>query len=323
MCPERVARGPERGPSRGLSPALPLALVVVLTAASGASCPQFLRTYAPPTARVLPPTATLADVMHVVNDNSARVQSLYTTDASISVPHSPTLRASLALDRPRRFRLRAETGLTGPEVDLGSNDTLFWFWVRRSQPPALYFCRHDQFQASAARNILPVEPEWLIEALGVTSFDTALPHRGPFSVGLGRLQVETPLGTPQGPLTKVTIVDASQGWVLAQHLYDERNQRLASAMASQHQRDPATGVTLPGRVEIQWPATQFSLTIDLASVRVNQLPANADALWVLPSYPGYNAVDLADPRLGPAPAAPSGPAPPVSMSTRRRPRLGY
>ena len=41
-----------------------------------------------------------------------------------------------------RCGCRRRTALTGPEVDLGSNDELFWFWVRRNEPPAVYFARH-------------------------------------------------------------------------------------------------------------------------------------------------------------------------------------
>ena len=94
---------------------------------------------------------TLGDVVQVVNDNTAKIRSLYTTDATMTVPGAPALRANLAVERPRRLRLRAETAITGAEVDMGSNDELFWFWIRRNPPPTLYHCRHDKFASSAAR----------------------------------------------------------------------------------------------------------------------------------------------------------------------------
>ncbi|MEX2119838.1 MAG: hypothetical protein WD847_09605 [Pirellulales bacterium] len=268
-------------------------LLVLVTSASGASCPQFLNTYTPPAARALPAGPTLSQITAVVNDNSNKVVSLYTDDASISVPRAPTIRASLALDRPLRFRLRGETRLTGPEVDLGSNEELFWFWVRRDPSQAVYHCRHDQFHSSSAAMVLPVEPHWLIEALGLVYFDPALAHQGPFPAGQGRLQILTPLETPRGQMTKVTVIDEARGWVLGQHLYDARNQLVASALAGQHQRDPLSEVTLPSRVEIHWPATQFSMRIELKNVAINQLPRNQDLLWSLPDYQGYTPVDLA------------------------------
>jgi hypothetical protein len=288
-------------------PARALAAVVTLVAASGASCPSLVNCYAPPVVRVLPTAPTLADVMNAVNGNSAKVTSLYTTDASIYVPGAPALRANLALERPRKFRLRADTALTGAEVDLGSNDELFWFWIRRSEPPALYFCRHDQFAASAARRIVPVEPEWLIEALGVTTLDPALRHEGPFPVGQGRLRIVTHLPGPEGGLQRVMIVDAARGWVLEQHLYDARRQPIAHATASGHTREPLSGVTLPRSVKIEWPATQFQMTIELRNVSVNQLVGDPAQLFLLPTYPGYKAVDLGDPNFRP----PLPPGPPV------------
>ena len=91
---------PRGSMSRG---ALTLATLLLVVTASGASCPGFLSPYSPAMPRVLPVTPTLADVISVVNSNSSRIQSLYTTDAEIYVPGLPTTRANIALDRPRRF----------------------------------------------------------------------------------------------------------------------------------------------------------------------------------------------------------------------------
>ena len=292
-APREVCR--ERPPWRSA-----VCLLFTLFSASGASCPQFVRTYGPPLPRVLPPTPTLTDVINVVNNNSARVQSLATEDASISVPFMPSLRAKLYLERPRRFRLLGDTAFTSSEVDLGSNDELFWFWAKRNPQPAIFYCRHDQFEQSLARNLLPVEPQWLIEALGVVTLDPAASYEGPTLVGPQRLRIATWLQTGQGRMLKVTEVDESQGWVVAQYLYNERRQPVASAVASNHGRDPVTGVVLPARIQIETPATdaspQISLRLDLRNVRVNQ-PGLSPQLWAMPNYPGYPPLNLADPAL--------------------------
>lgn len=280
-------------------PRLWLALLLTLFCASGASCPQFVRNYGPPLPRVLPPTPTLTDVINVVNNNSARVQSLATEEATISVPFMPSLRARLYLERPRRFRLFGDTAFSN-EVDLGSNDELFWFWAKRNPQPAIFFCRHDQFEQSLARSLLPVEPQWLIEALGVVTLDPSASYEGPTPVAPGRLRISTWVQTGQGRLLKMTEVDDSQGWVLAQYLYNERQQPVGSATASNHGRDPVTGVVLPARIQIETPATdaspRISLRLDLRNVRVNQasLPPQ---LWTMPNYPGYPPLNLADPAL--------------------------
>lgn len=296
---------------------LALPTLITLFCASGATCPQFVNTYGVSQPRILPPTATVDDVIAAINSNTAKVQSLSTDDASISAPWMPSLRARLFLDRPRRFRLLGETTFFGPEVDLGSNEEIFWFWIKRNPQPAVFYCRHDQFDTSLARNMLPVEPDWVIEALGIVTVDPTGEHSGLAHSGQGRLRFEVPVDTVHGRMTKLIEVDESQGWITAQHLYDSQRRRVTSAVASNHGRDPVSGVALPSRIEIQTQATetspQFTMRVDLRNVRVNQLPANQAQLWTLPSYPGASPINLADPNLrmidprsNPPPAAPAG-----------------
>jgi hypothetical protein len=301
-----------------------LAALVLVTCTSGASCPGFLTAYSPVMPRVLPTTATLADIVSVVNANSGQIQSLYTTDAEIYVPGMPKARANIALDRPHRFRLRADTLLTGAEVDLGSNDELFWFWTRRSPEPTIYYCRHDQFSTSLAERVLPVEPEWLIEALGVAIIDPAGQNSEPVPVGQGRLRIETRLPRPAGELRRIMVIDDARGWVLEQHLYDAAGQHLASAIMSGHHRDPLSNAILPRTVKIVWPLAKFEMTIELNSVQVNQLAGDPQQLWSMPNYgPTTKPINLADPNLRLAVPEPPPPAtypePTEAQKTTRAP----
>jgi hypothetical protein len=270
-----------------------------LFALSGASCPQFLQQYTNPLPRVLPPSPTLEQVIEVVNRNNGQIQSFYSDHASLSGPGFPSLRANVAFQRPMRFRLRAETGLTGAELDVGSNDELFWFWMRRNQPPAVYFCRYQQFAACQAKGMLPFDPAWLIEALGVTQFDPGLPYQGPKFLPNDRLRIDTIRETPSGPVTKITILDGSQGWILEQHLFNARQQLLAKSIASGHRRDPLSGLVMPTVVDINCPPAQLAMRIDLGNVEINRLSAEPSQLWALPNYPGSPLVDMGDPNFRP------------------------
>jgi hypothetical protein len=277
-----------------------LFLLLAWLSTTGASCPRIVEQYTQPIPRALPPSASLTQIVDVVNDNSARVQSLSTTRATIVTPGVPSLNANIAMQRPRSFRLMAEK--FGPQLDVGSNEELFWFWVAQAQPPALFYCRHEQFAASAARQIMPVEPEWLIEAFGVVSFDRSKPLQGPSPVGNGRVEIRSRIGHPGQEMTRVTIVDDSYGVVLEQHVYDTRGMLLASALLSKHVRDPASGATLPRQIKIQWPPAKFEMSVNMADLHVNQLPADPRELFAKPSYSGYNDIDLAQPGLQLAPA---------------------
>jgi hypothetical protein len=245
-------------------------------------------------------------VTNVINSNSGQVLSLYTSQASVTIPGAPTaLRTTVAYQRERRLRLRADTALTGPEMDLGSNDELFWFWVKRNQPPAVYFCRHDQFATSAARKFLPVDPTWLPRALGVVTFAPGGAYQGPTPISAGRLEIRTLPATPDGN-TFVTVIDDSRGIVLEEHVYDPLGNRLATALLSRHRRDGTTGITLPKHVELHLPTMQLQIGIDLKDEQINRLQASQADLWIKPPLHGYTELDLADPTLRLEPTARGG-----------------
>ncbi|MBX9790257.1 MAG: hypothetical protein K2Y37_15170 [Pirellulales bacterium] len=281
-----------------------LVLCVSLFGLMGSSCPNMVRQYRlPAAAQPLPQAATLEQIAAVVNDNSARVAKLSSSSATLSSPQFPTLRASLAVERPLNFRLIAEkTALTGAELDLGSNEELFWCWVQRSDPRVLYFCRHEQFGGSAARQMFPVEPQWLVEALGLVTFVSTDEHREPQRVGRGRLRIESTLSRPEGLRRRVVEVDEATSTVVATHLYDEAGRLLASALLSGHERDETSGAVLPRQIEIRWPASRLEFTLALDDVVVNQIQGDPVQLFAKPSYQGSPEVDLADPNV-PLPVA--------------------
>jgi hypothetical protein len=256
--------------------------------------------------------------MRVVNNNSSQIHSFSTDEARISAMGISSLRTAVAFERPKRVRLQAGTGLTGTELDVGSNDELFWVWVKR-QPP-LYYCRHADFATSPARRVLPIEPEMLVEALGLVEFDPALPHQGPTLRPGGRLEIRTVRETADGPATKITLVDARTGVVVEQEAYDAGGQLVARAVASQHRRDPATALVMPGVVDIECAQCQLSMRIDLGRVQINRPMPNPAELWAMPSLDGLPMVDLGDPNLQFTPAAaPPLPGLPPSMARQTLP----
>jgi hypothetical protein len=273
-----------------------LTILLALLASQG-GCTWLRQTFRfqDPQPLVLRPGAGLEEVIAAVNKNNSQIQSLYSDSATLKSPGAPLLRAHFAYQRPCYFRLRAETGITGQEVDLGSNAELFWFWVKRMQPPAVYFCRHDQFATSRARQMLPIQPNWLVEALGTLEIDPNLHHDGPYPEQGNRVQIRTILDTPEGPNMKVTVIDSVSAWVMEQRIYDTRGQLRARSVAESYKRDPKTGLYVPAAVQVECPPLQFSMRIDLGDVQVNQPLVNQGELWTLPNIPSAPLVDLGRP----------------------------
>ena len=292
----------------GIAPARAVALLLAVAAlaSTGAACPQAIRGYqvgTMPLPRTLPPQPTLEQVMATVHDNTQRVRSYMAPQAVLVVPGVPRLSAQVACEPPRRFRLRAQTAVTGGELDIGSNDDLFWLWIRRHQPPVMLHCRHDQYDQSSARRLLPVRAEWMPELLGLVTFRPEDRHEGPVPLADGRLEIRSRIPAADGELLKSTILDGTTGLVVEQHLFTAAGERLASARTTRHRVDPQSGAALPRLVEVSWPGSGIEFQLELTSISTNVPTADPGQLWQLPAYEGYQPVDLADPSvvLGPAP----------------------
>ncbi len=194
-----------------------------------------------------------------------------------------SLRATLDFDRPHRVRLIAETSFTGRELDLGSNDEVFWVWMKQMQPPTVFYGRHDQFYQSYAQHILPVPPHWLVEAIGLVYLDPAGMHDQPYAARPGIFQVRTRLPTQHGELTRILDIDAQRAWIVQQQLFDSQGQKLASASASETRYDPIQGVSLPGNVHVELPPAQLAFTFEADAYAINQ-PLPIDSALQVPEH---------------------------------------
>ena len=298
--------------SLAASRALAFMLVVAALASTGAACPQAIRGYqvgVMPLPRTLPAQPTIDQIIATVHDNTQRVRSYMAPQAVLVVPGVPRLSAQVACEPPRRFRLRAQTAVTGSELDIGSNDDLFWLWIRRHQPPMMLHCRHDQYDQSSARRLLPIRADWMPELLGLVNFRPEDRHEGPFPLPDGRLEIRsriqqaTGVTGADGQLLKSTILDGTTGLVMEQHLFTEAGERLASCRTTKHRVDPQSGAALPRLVEVSWPASGIEFNLELSAISTNNPSTDPGQLWQMPAYEGYTPIDLADPSvvIGPAP----------------------
>ena len=307
-------------------------IAVALVFAPGASCIPWKGVQKDPLAPLVfeDQTPSMATVLQTLQKQSDAVRQLRTEDAKISMPGSPSLQAHAALERPKNFRLRASFPGMGQVLDLGSNQDIFWAAINAPEiltgtPPGVYYARHDQFRQSAARQLMPVEPHWISEALGVVSIPNSPNHQGPFPSGENRLQIRLKEPTPQGEFTKVLTIHSKYGWILENQLYDPSNRLLASAKASKHHYYEASQVSLPHQVEIKLPPAGMEFSLKIGGYAVNRLGAAGRTLWNPPAFDNYeNIVNLADPRL--APSAPTiqqaGYAPPPDPRQNHAPQ-GY
>tara|TARA_R110002111_G_scaffold153375_1_gene220207 strand:+ start:175374 stop:176525 length:1152 start_codon:yes stop_codon:yes gene_type:complete len=270
--------------------------VVICFLAMLTSCAS-VRTFLPqqPPVCVLPPNASYTQIVTHLNSQINGVHGWQSSNVKIrarqqgGIPVS--LNAMLAVEHPKRFRLRASSPL-GAEVDFGSNDDRFWFWVKRSEQKRVFTIRHDHYQSMGSQLNIPFEPDWLLEALRVVPLnekELSIQKEGQNSPNVKLISDRL---LPNGKLVqKILVVNLCTGNIIEQSLYDSQGQRIATATLGEYRVCSNSGATLPHVIKLDWPQAGIVLTMTMSNIEVN--PAGVPTeVWGLPEIPGYPVMDL-------------------------------
>lgn len=281
-----------------------LICLLIVSTLSGATCvPRPPAGPLPPTAFQTPPT--LEELAQTLNAHTGKVYQLQTQEARMSTDGLPaTLRADISLERPRKFRLRARA-FGPPEIDLGSNDEVLWFWANRDPENAVYFANHQQ-SAPDSQSPLPLQPEWLVEAFGLVELSPQDIHQGPYAHGPDLVEVQTQLRGRSGQLLRSLIIDVRTGLVVQQQVADSTGRMLANLRATNHSFYADAGVSLPHRIEIELPPVGVGIQIDVGQYLVNRIADDPATIWNMPRFDGRRQIELSSLTRSPTPL--SGPA---------------
>jgi hypothetical protein len=180
---------------------------------------------------------------------------------------------------------------------MGSNDQEFWYWIKRAQPAYVYHCSYDDYRRGV-RMPFPFQPEWIMEALGVATYDEAKQYEvreTPTAVQLIEQTV-----TPQGQAArKVTLFDRRQlavgrFQVTGHVLQDANGKDIAYATVQDVQSDPVTRAVLPRNIRFVWPAEKVEMKMKLDGLRVGAInPQRAADLFTRRNLANLPSFDLA------------------------------
>jgi len=241
---------------------------------------------------------TLEQIVLAINRNSQNIRNFTTENTTIHVPGILfPLYSRLTFERSKRLRIQGSaSSLSGQEFDFGSNDEIFWLWVRRGSGE-MWYCRHDLYPISPIRSAIPIDPDWLLEALGIVEFKPTDQHIGPNRLNDGNWEIISYCQTPSGQYIKRTVIDSKVDWIVRQELYTPQNELVALAEATDLRYDRGTGIRYMKRITVQCQGMDGQMTMDLGAPTFNTSAPLAASMFVMPAFEGYRAVDLSSPEF--------------------------
>lgn len=250
----------------------------------------------PPPPVVLPDTPDLSSLAAAVNRTDA-ISELSTNSATLdvlSMTAVPKLSATMHLRRDHNFRLKASVPLImGSGIDLGSNADEFWFEVPEGMSQTLYYANQEQYARNLDRAILPVDPSWLIDAIGLARLDPNTVIAGPVTRTDGLIEVRNSVPTAAGTYQRVCFIEPAAGYITHLFLYSPDGRLVAKSFASEHEYFESVNSVLPHRVKIElFPSAgpPLALQLQVARYSINQLLSGDPELFTMPAT--ANRVDL-------------------------------
>lgn len=248
-------------------------------------------------------TPRAEDLVAYLNTNAHQIQSLTCPEVDLDCRagiHQIAMRAKMACQKPRDFRLIAEVA-HNTQADIGSNQSEFWYWIAKGDP-YLFHCSYSDL-ARGVRIPFPFQPEWVIEALGLAEYD---PSAANYRVAVrgDTIELVNEARNAQGqPVRRVTVFSRAPSAVqVREHvLRDQADRVICSAQIFEvyNYQYQGQSVIVPKRVVLNYPAERMVLKLNLGhdprDVIVNQTfdPEQARTLFTRPLLSGVATYDLA------------------------------
>jgi hypothetical protein len=214
-----------------------------------------------------------------LNDNASRVKTVRFDDVSVDAVMGSQpfgLRGRIYAEQPRSFRMKV-TALGKEEVDIGSNANEFWFWAAKNPDPYQYFCSYKDLNEGRIRMMpLPIQPEWVMEAMGLGPYGPADKYRLESDPDPKLLRLVEKSKSPQGyPVRKVIVMNrreqrAPNPQVTAFLLLDDSTgHEICSAHIISTRQDRSTGAILPYKMELRMPTQKMKLSLKMDDMAIN------------------------------------------------------
>ncbi|MBL8855890.1 MAG: hypothetical protein JNK57_18115 [Planctomycetaceae bacterium] len=293
-------------------------LLLCLVMAPATGCQLFQpREKLTPVPAVFDSQPQVGDLFTTVNRRTQNVRQLQ-AETTVGISGVPAkLSGSLLVERPNRLRLKVSPlGMDSLGADIGSNEQQFWVWVKSGGVMAesvLMFANHQEYAQSQVATVMPLEPRWITDALGLITFESTGQYQGPVTRSDGRLEIRGQEPTSRGMQASTMVFDPKTGLLKQKALYDSQGQLIGYCDIGEYQYFPEVDAAIPTSMTLNFrPGTDIAstATIQLSNIRLNGLYVDSNTAWSMPNPVGIQRVDLSRTPITPLPTQ-------TSMATKQ------
>lgn len=220
------------------------------------------------------------------------------TQAKINFPGMPAVPATIDIEAPSRIRIRASMIVSNSEIaDIGCNAHEIWIWHRQA-PNEIVTIKHEHLPQALERMQLPFDPDWMMEVLGVApmNFDD-FELRRPTDPKAKWVDLVAQRRAPTGEaIHRVVRVDLCYGRIIEHRIEGLDGTLIAAARLDNYGPDASGQFIMPHLVQVDWPAQNASLKLELGRIHANPPPL-ADSEWNVPRMAGVELKQLVPPGL--------------------------
>ncbi len=251
--------------------------------------------------KVVAEDATTGELCSAINANSAKIKSIYAPNASIGVINQPGwAKCQLFFDRPNKLRVVGTATLMGRVVDSGCDGGQFWFWSSFQNANELYYCKLDQYRGSSLAKLVPIDPTWFPEALGIVEIkEEDVEGR---TTADGEILLTVKRQTNDGVYRKRVFIEPRTAAIQRQDVQDPQGETILSVIVREQQYVEAPGVVMPRRIEIRCEsagngsgtinAATPTLLVDVGTPTLNDSSKMEASVFQRPTDVKATAVDL-------------------------------
>ena len=228
------------------------------------------------------------EIIKKVNSNNAAIQS-YVADMDVVLRKRSLAFTAVGksyYEKPKNYRLQTTNVRTNQlGSDIGSNNDIFWFWVKRLDPNTMHFSKHKDLMNTNLPDSL--HPNIMMDTLGISQINTkgttVRTENGVIAIQ------ETTTSPRRQEIIKVTLVDPNRPSIIGFRLYSKSGKMFALCDIQSFFKTN-NGAYFPQQSVTKWFTEQITIE---TTVRNPQINVKIDPkTFHMPQYNGLRTIDI-------------------------------